>query len=326
MHAIKLRLAAGAAGVLILLACGATTAAACGPLSAPRLSRPAQPVPPATTTTVGGAVEVRATYGGLFGPVSAFVQVEQNNAQVGPNLPLSLGSPDGAKFPVYGAVDTRLLADGPYALVVVVNTACGQATAEVRLLVDNVDPSLSFSAGPASGAVIANAVKVSFGFVAADATTSLTFQCSYDSAPLATCVSPTPATTLKPGKHGFRVVATDTLGNSSTIMRTFSVAAPPPRCHVPQLRGLTLSAARAKLRKAHCLLGPVRRPSRRVLAVNRGQQLVVQRQTVTPGSTRPGRQSGRRHARPATSARVRLASGPVAAQIGQRAHVQTRRH
>ena len=159
------------------------------------------------------------------------------------------------------------------------------------MLVDNVDPSLSFTSGPANGSVIAYGSTVSFKFSAVDATSQISFQCAYDKAALASCASPTPATTLPPGRHGFRVVGTDALGNSSTIQRVFKVGAQ-PRCQVPHLRGLTLAQARVKLHRVHCTLGPVRRPPRAVLQlpINRGQTLVVQRQAERPGASKPNGQ------------------------------------
>jgi hypothetical protein len=56
----------------------------------------------------------------------------------------------------------------------------------------------------------------------------------------------------------------------------------PPRCRVPSLRGATLAGARRQLRRAHCRLGAVRRPSD-VSA----RQARVAGQGVKPGSSLP---------------------------------------
>jgi hypothetical protein len=58
---------------------------------------------------------------------------------------------------------------------------------------------------------------------------------------------------------------------------------------VPRLRGVTLAKARSKLRKANCRLGRVTRPPARILnlQINRGERLVVQRQSERAGRLRP---------------------------------------
>ena len=187
---------------------------------------------PHRRTTVTGSVDVRGRYRGTFGPVSAYLQVSQNATQIGPNVPLSLGDRSGNVFPIFGGLDTRLLADGAYVFNLVVVTACGNATTEVPVLVDNVDPSLSFTSGPASGSVIPYGSTVSFKFSAVDATSQISYQCAYDTAALNACTSPTPAHHIVTGSPWLPVVGTDALGNSSTIQRVFRVGAQ-PRCRVP---------------------------------------------------------------------------------------------
>jgi hypothetical protein len=59
-------------------------------------------------------------------------------------------------------------------------------------------------------------------------------------------------------------------------------AGPTAVCRVPRLRGLTLPKAKRRLARAHCRLGHVRRPRKRV----RGARLVVARQRPGAGWTR----------------------------------------
>lgn len=262
--------------------------AGCGPLFAPVLTQPVSPVPPAVPAAVSGIFDVRGHYRGTFGPVSAYMQVSQHDVQIGPNLPLTFGAPDGTVFPIYGALDTRVLADGVYDLLVVVTTSCGNATTELPLAVDNVDPSISFTGGPANESAIAGGRPIGFSFASAFATTPISFRCSYDDDALTPCTSPTRPRLLKQGRHHFRLVATDTLGNSSTIARTFRIAAL-PRCRVPHLGGLTLTSARRRLRAAHCALGTVTKPSHRMMRrpASGGRVLVVLRQAAKPGTLLP---------------------------------------
>jgi hypothetical protein len=58
------------------------------------------------------------------------------------------------------------------------------------------------------------------------------------------------------------------------------VSSGPPPCIAPRLRGLTLDRAKARLRRANCSLGAVRRPRH----VRHGHVLHVRRQTVPVGS------------------------------------------
>jgi len=211
---------------------------------------------------------------------------------------------------ITAAFDTRTLADGTYTLEVGASGSGGSATpASVDVVIDNTAPVLSFTAGPAEGATLADGAAAGFSFSAAtDLTGPVSFQCAYDSAALAPCAGSATPPTLAGGTHSFRVVGTDRAGNSAAITRGFTVTPPPvatppvtsandePKakrsCRVPRLRGLTLAAAKRKLKHANCRLGRVSRPPARILALpfNRGQRLVVQRQSVKPGSKRPNGQ------------------------------------
>ena len=93
--------------------------------------------------------------------------------------------------------------------------------------------------------------------------------------------------------YHYRVTLTTLDGAKSTADATFTSAAvapapaapsggtkkPAARCVVPKLKGLTLTAARSKLTRAHCRLGTVRRPKR----VARGATLVVKTQGPAAG-------------------------------------------
>lgn len=297
-------------------ALAATAALAVGPATAGAVCLPAgvaiqspAPTAPATAAIVAGTTNVvaTATSSGLPAPTAAIRILDGANVPVGPDQPATVGAPDADTYPVTAAVNTRTLpADGTYKLVVVASNGCDPAgTAQVDLKVDNTPPTLSFTSGPADGAVLADPLSAAFAFASApDLTGPVTFQCAYDAAAPASCSSPAPPVQLGAGAHSFRVVGTDGAGNSSGISRAFTVAAPPtvpvspssssdtpapkPSCRVPRLRGLTLAAAKTKLRKANCRVGRVSKPPRRILSlrINRGQRLVVQRQSLRAGTRR----------------------------------------
>lgn len=260
------------------------------------------PKPPATAAIAAGTITVQATASASGVPVASIRILDGADVPVGSDQPATVGG-DGSS--ITAPFNTRLLPqDGVYKLVVIVSDGC-TGTAQVELLVDNTPPALSFTGGPAEGGVLTDPLAAAFAFASApDLTGPVTFQCGYDSAALASCASPAPAVQLGSGTHSFRVVGTDGAGNSSAISRAFSVAIPPPitvvpsagddvparkpSCRVPNLRGLTLAKAKVKLRRASCRLGRVSKPPKRVLnlPINRGRRLVVQRQSVRPGTKR----------------------------------------
>ena len=305
MQALNARTAA-LVGILVTAAAAALTprvaAADCVPATV-TIQSPA-PAPPSSAALVSGTVAVSATATSATVPAAGIRVLDGGGAQVGSEQPGAVGAPSGEAYPVTATLNTRTLADGSYKLVVVAPNGCGtDGSAQVDLTVDNTAPVLSFTVGPAEGASLADAAAAVFTFGAAPDLTGVRFTCGYDAAALTPCTSPAPGAALSPGGHAFRVVGTDGAGNSSAISRAFTITAPAPavtptsagdvpaakaRCRVPKLRGLTLSAARAKLRKANCRLGRVSRPPRSVLSlpVNRGQRLVVQRQSLRAGTRR----------------------------------------
>lgn len=311
MKTRALALAAGTVmAVAVLLAGGVATAAANGcvtPVVA--IQSPANLAPTAGTVTVQATADSGSA---AFTVTDASLTVlDSSDATVGGTPVLAtVGATTGGAptvYPITVAFNTGTLADGQYTLAVSAS-GCPAGKATVKILVDNTKPSLSFTSGPAEGATLASNASAAFGFASAnDLTGPVTFQCAYDAAALGVCGSPSAATILGFGQHSFRVVGTDRAGNAAVIMRGFSVGAPPDpvdasstsdqptakaKCRVPRLRGLTLAAARRKLRRAHCRLGRLSKPPKRVLAlpVNRGQKLVVQRQSERAGARRPNGQ------------------------------------
>lgn len=305
MRALALAGTAVVAGTAALAIAPTTAGASCPSLTVTIQSPVLQA--PATAAVAAGTITVQATASAGGIPTAAIRVLDGANLPVGAEQPAVVGTPGAAGYPVTGSLDTRTLpADGLYRLVVVAAFGgCPEGTAQVELKVDNTAPVLSFTSGPAEGAVLTDPLAAAFAFAAApDLTGPVTFQCAYDAAALASCPSPAPAVQLNPGAHSFRVVGTDGAGNSSGISRSFSIAQPvpavspsgggtdiparKPSCRVPRLRGLTLAAATTRLRRAHCRVGRVSKPPRRVLRlrVNRGQRLVVQRQSLRAGATR----------------------------------------
>lgn len=273
------------------------------PSITPVISSPAAPVAPATETLVSGTVTINASYGG--NPDGAVLRVLQGPTPTElTTAPLFRGDFTGGGVPLTGAFDTRTLTDGVYKLRVELTTGGCKDSADAPVKVDNTKPVLTIGSGPAEGASLASGTAISFGFSATDLNAPVSFRCAYDGADPAPCAAPTASATLSAGPHSFRLLGTDAAGNTALLTRSFSVELPPaapapapspddqpkakPRCRVPHLRGLTLAAATTKLRKAHCTLGSVSKPPRRVLALpfNRGQRLVVQRQSIAPGKLR----------------------------------------
>ena len=289
------------------LAGGAATAAA-ATCEAPVVTIQA----PSSLAPVAGnlSIQARADSGAADCLVSsASVAVKQGATVSGTPVAAVGATTAGAPttHAITAAFDTRTVADGTYTIEVGASGTGGAASpVSVDVVIDNTAPSLSFTAGPAEGATITDGAQAAFSFSsAADLTGPVTFQCAYDSAALAPCAPSVTPPALAGGTHSFRVVGTDRAGNSAAIARRFTVTPPPkttpptvgkndePKakksCRVPRLRGLSLAQARAKLRRANCRLGRVTRPPARILAlpVNRGQRLVVQRQSVKAGTKRP---------------------------------------
>ncbi len=118
------------------------------------------------------------------------------------------GIPDGAH-----TVSIRAIADG----------AAGP-NATRSWTSDTAVPTVTIDSGP-SGTIAVDSA--SFAFSASEP--GVGFECSLDSAAFGPCSSPSAYTTLLDGAHTFEVRGTDAAGNqSSTVSRSFTVAAPPP--------------------------------------------------------------------------------------------------
>jgi hypothetical protein len=91
-------------------------------------------------------------------------------------------------------------------------------------------------------------------------------------------VTPGPA---GPGSGGGGSTPPPTGGGSTTP----PPPAPKPQCVVPKLKGLSLASAKAKLRRAHCRLGKVRKP--RLRGAQKHKPLVVSRTSPAAGKRRP---------------------------------------
>jgi hypothetical protein len=266
---------------------------------------------PASLAPVSGnlPIQARADSGTAECTVtSASVSIKRGATVAATPVAAVAGAP--TTHAVTAAFDTRTVTDGTYTIEVGASGSGGSSTpAAVDVVIDNTAPALSFTAGPAEGAALTDGAGAGFSFsAAADLTGPVAFQCAYDSAALSPCAGSVTAPALEGGTHSFRVVGTDRAGNSAALTRSFKVTAPSvtaqtvtsgndqPKskksCRVPRLRGLSLAAAKRKLTRAGCRLGRVLRPPARILAlpVNRGQRLVVQRQSLKAGAKRPNGQ------------------------------------
>lgn len=296
-----------------VLAAGVASAATATTAAAASCQAPVVTIQaPASLAPVSGNVSIhaRADSGAVeCGVTSAPAAVKQGAAVSATPVAAIAAATAGAPttHEITAAFDTRTVPDGTYTIEVGAAGDGGAATpARVDVVVDNTAPVLSFTAGPAEGAQLADATQAGFSFsAAADLTGPVAFQCAYDSAAPAPCAGSVTPPALVGGTHSIRVVGTDRAGNSAAITRNFTVTpaqttSPPvtrptdePKakksCRVPWLRGLSLAAAKRKLERSGCRLGRVSRPPARILALplNRRQKLVVQRQSVKAGAKRP---------------------------------------
>ncbi len=114
---------------------------------------------------------------------------------------------------------TASLPQGARTFEVRVSDALGnQATASRSFTVDTVAPTLTFTSGP-TGPTNTNPPTFAFS-PGADASS---IQCRVDAAAFATCTSPYTPASLGQGDHTVEVRATDSVGNSETISRSFSI-------------------------------------------------------------------------------------------------------
>jgi hypothetical protein len=310
-------------GLVAVLGAGAlagSAQAAC-PSPAVQITAPATPTVVNDRTSVRGVVAVTATIDSADPLTAAGATVTPQGQPAAPVL----GFNETTKS---GTLDTMTLPDGPATLEVTAAAGgCPTGTDTVELFIDNTAPTVTITQGPAENEELASASTLTFAWsssseyqgepVPALADQWPRYRCRYDAAPLGPCNPAAPAT-LGAGNHSFTIEATDRAGNVSSAVRNFRVALPPaptvpttpttpttvtpssgpdepkakPACRVPRLRGLTLTAARRKLQRANCRLGRVTKPPKSVLRLpfNRGQRLVVQRQSERPGVKKPNGQ------------------------------------
>lgn len=313
------RIAAASAliAALLSIALAAPAHAVCGPTVVDPLTAPAVPVAPATATVVRGAIAVSATIS-TCEDASLLVQAKLRRdgaEQAAVTLtPSAAPGPGVTSLTASGAIATPgdpALPDGLYTVEVVASETGHPADTSqtVPLLLDNTPPVLSFTAGPVDGAQIAAGTTGGWTFASgSDLTAPVTFRCAYDGATLGDCASLAAPGSLASGSHGFRVEGADGAGNAAALVRSFvvvpvTVAEPAPAdpevsqqgpgatCRVPNLRGLTLAAATRKLKARGCRLGRVTRTPKRILRrFPKGGPLLVQKQSVKPGSVRAGGQ------------------------------------
>lgn len=121
---------------------------------------------------------------------------------------------------------TNLL-DGSHAFSVYATDVANNTSAVVTrtVVVDTTGPAVSFTAGPAHGAIIGSS-SPSFSF---SAEAGATFKCSLDGESASACTSPVPLSSVEEGAHAFSVYATDQFGNAGALaIRTFTVDTLPP--------------------------------------------------------------------------------------------------
>lgn len=119
-------------------------------------------------------------------------------------------SPDGARIAYVGAVDTNrdiwvMNSNGTGQMVLQANAGHDISPDWQQ---DSISPQTTITSGPPA---LTRSTSASFGFVSSE--TGSTFQCSLDGAAFSACASPKSYSSLKNGKHTFRVRATDVAGN-----------------------------------------------------------------------------------------------------------------
>jgi hypothetical protein len=323
MSAAPIRLALAGGAVALMLAALASPAQAV-PCTQPGVLITA-PTPPTVLddrTSVRGTIDVAATIDSADPLISASAAITPLGGS--PSAVTGFDQATTAR-----TFDTTTLPDGGATLSVTADNGCPPATVQTAdLYIDNTAPTITITQGPAEGEEIASVSTLAFAFSGSAEYQGLPlpdplwprYRCRYDAAPFGSCAV-APPSSLGPGSHAFTIEATDRAGNVGVLVRNFRVASPPPpgpapapgttppapattvdptpeqpadkpACRVPRLRGLTLTAARTKLTKANCRLGRVTKPPKRILRlrINRGQRLVVQRQSERAGVKKPNGQ------------------------------------
>jgi hypothetical protein len=132
---------------------------------------------------------------------------------------------DGAGFtPCTSPFNVVGLSQGPHTFAVVAIDAAGHqdpSPASASWTVDTVPPDIMLVAGPADSTT--TGPRVIFAFTMSEGTS----QCSIDNSAFVACGSPI-AYSLAAGVHTFAVRTVDAAGNTSSIIRTWTVACAPP--------------------------------------------------------------------------------------------------
>jgi hypothetical protein len=118
------------------------------------------------------------------------------------------------------------LADGPHTFSIkAIDNAGNQRVVTRDLIVDTTAPAITFTAGPAAGAVLGQPATATFEFTIADATPGMgAVECELDGvASSCDSIGAHELESLAHGEHTFTVRATDVAGNTGSGSRTFSV-------------------------------------------------------------------------------------------------------
>jgi len=168
--------------------------------------------PPETTIDSGPT--------GMVGSASASITFTSNEE----NSTFSC-SLDGAGFaPCTSPFNVTGLAQGAHSFAVAAIDSAGHidpTPATASWFVDTTAPDIMIFAGPADGDV--TGPRVSFMFTVSEGTT----ECAIDGGAFAACTGPV-SYNLPPGTHSFTLRALDAAGNSTTVVRTFTVV-----CNAP---------------------------------------------------------------------------------------------
>ena len=121
---------------------------------------------------------------------------------------------DGSPLPSCSSPVSGTTFEGGHSLVVTARDAYGNSTSKaVNWTVDTTPPDTTISEKPSDPSTAADAT---FKFSATDSSGVARTECSYDSAPYATCTSPKTYPDVDDGSHTFRVRGVDNVGNVET--------------------------------------------------------------------------------------------------------------
>ena len=168
--------------------------------------------PPETTITDGPT--------GMVGSATASFTFTSN--EDGSTFACSLDG--GAAVPCTSPFTALGLAQGPHSFSVAAVDAAGHVDATPAIsnwFVDTVAPSIMILAGPADGDI--TGPRVSFMFTISEGSA----ECAVDGGAFMPCASPV-SFNLPAGAHSFTLRAIDIAGNTTTVVRSFTVMCGPP--------------------------------------------------------------------------------------------------